>query len=281
MSSSPPVCAFPLFRKKFLSNCEWHGSETGGEGEDSQPTTSGNHPPGKPMLQLNQISLKTLDLRSLGPEDSAPSESRMRRQKMAFFEKHCSEVAPGLHISGDYVAKNLEILRASGITHIVNCVGFLYQEYFKPEMTYKTLYLQGALLPSINPGFAPFGLRGHFAHKWRIYQLSEYSCRRLRSSVCPLSACFARRLDPDTSLPYCHVRAPLPPCRASGCSLFHPACSPPFGRVLRTAIARRFLFVPRQCVAALALSAGRLTFAQPSAFLRHPLAATQTRPLRT
>jgi len=35
-----------------------------------------------------------------------PSETQMRRQKYQFFEKQCSEVAPGIYLSGDYVAKN-------------------------------------------------------------------------------------------------------------------------------------------------------------------------------
>ena len=136
-------CAYPLFRKQFLSSCEWMGSvdavEAAAAGPPSAPTLAAA---GRPAL--NSGSLRSLDLRALAPEDNAPSESRMRRQKMAFFEKHCSEVAEGLCIAGDYVARSVDVLRAHGITHIVNCVGFLYQEYWRPEMAYKTLYLQGA-----------------------------------------------------------------------------------------------------------------------------------------
>lgn len=67
----------------------------------------------------------------------------MRREKFAFFEKRCSEVADGLFVGGETVAKSREILRQSGITHVVNCVGFIYPEYFKDELTYRTLRLQG------------------------------------------------------------------------------------------------------------------------------------------
>lgn len=147
--SNQPVCAFPLFRKTFLSTCEWQDNEADHKDSstsascNNQTTAAPSHP--RPMLQLNQINLQTLDLRSLGTEESPPSETRLRRQKMALFEKHCSEVYPGLHISGEYVAKNLDVLRQNGITHIVNCVGYMYQEYFKPEIQYKTLYLHGAL----------------------------------------------------------------------------------------------------------------------------------------
>ncbi len=66
------------------------------------------------------------------------------RQKFQFFEKQCSEVADGLFLSGDWVAKNREVLQQHGITHVVNCVGFICKEYFKSELGYKTYFLQGA-----------------------------------------------------------------------------------------------------------------------------------------
>ncbi|EFJ42833.1 MAP kinase phosphatase 1 [Volvox carteri f. nagariensis] len=91
---------------------------------------------------LQRPALRTLDLRSLPVEDAAPSETQLRRQKYLFFEKHCSEVSAGLFLSGDYVAKNRETLRQAGVTHVLNCVGFICKEYFKDELTYKTLYLQ-------------------------------------------------------------------------------------------------------------------------------------------
>ncbi|PNW79482.1 hypothetical protein CHLRE_09g416950v5 [Chlamydomonas reinhardtii] len=103
-----------------------------------QPSTSTASSPGS----FNKPALKSLDLRSLPVEDAAPSETQLRRQKYLFFEKHCSEVSPGLFLSGDYVAKNRETLRQAGVTHVLNCVGFICKEYFKEELTYKTLYLQ-------------------------------------------------------------------------------------------------------------------------------------------
>lgn len=104
----------------------------------------------------------------------------MRREKFAYFEKRCSEVAichlmrlqrmeinltgmwmwpaveatlltsrlllqvsEGLFLGSEAVAKNREILVQSSITHVINCVGFIYPEYFKDELVYKTLRLQG------------------------------------------------------------------------------------------------------------------------------------------
>jgi hypothetical protein len=75
--------------------------------------------------------------------DGPPSELQARREKYAFFEKHCSEVADGIFLGSDVVARNRETLRAAKITHVINCVGFLYPAYFKDELTYLVLYLQG------------------------------------------------------------------------------------------------------------------------------------------
>ncbi len=91
-----------------------------------------------------------LDLRSLSRSDGPPSELQARREKYAFFEKQCSEVADGLFLGSDVVARNREVLRAAGITHVINCVGFLYPAYFQGELTYLVLYLQGGLFSETN-----------------------------------------------------------------------------------------------------------------------------------
>ncbi|KAG2483604.1 hypothetical protein HYH03_017546 [Edaphochlamys debaryana] len=104
---------------------------------DGAPSSSATSP-----STFQRPALRTLDLRSLPAEDSAPSETQLRRQKYLYFEKHCSEVSPGLFLSGDYVAKNRDTLRQAGVTHVLNCVGFICKEYFPEELTYKTLFLQ-------------------------------------------------------------------------------------------------------------------------------------------
>lgn len=54
------------------------------------------------------------------------------------------QVADGLYVSGAAVAQDRAILAENSITHVVNCVGALYQEYFKNDgIAYKTLWLQG------------------------------------------------------------------------------------------------------------------------------------------
>jgi hypothetical protein len=55
------------------------------------------------------------------------------------------QVADGLFVSGEAVARDRAILAAHGISHVVNCVGQLYPEFFARDgIVYKTLWLQGA-----------------------------------------------------------------------------------------------------------------------------------------
>lgn len=66
----------------------------------------------------------------------------VKREKIAFFDKECSKVAEHVYLGGDAVAKDREILKQHGITHILNCVGFVCPEYFKADFVYRTLWLQ-------------------------------------------------------------------------------------------------------------------------------------------
>ncbi|XP_076923164.1 protein-tyrosine-phosphatase MKP1-like [Bidens hawaiensis] len=65
-----------------------------------------------------------------------------KREKIAFFDKKCSKVADHIFLGGDAVAKDKNILKQHGITHILNCVGFTCPEYFKQDFVYRTLWLQ-------------------------------------------------------------------------------------------------------------------------------------------
>ncbi|CAI0390257.1 unnamed protein product [Linum tenue] len=69
-------------------------------------------------------------------------EFQFKREKLAFFDKECSRIADHIYLGSDAVAKNREVLRQNGITHVLNCVGFVSPEYFKDDLVYKTLWLQ-------------------------------------------------------------------------------------------------------------------------------------------
>ncbi|PHU18553.1 hypothetical protein BC332_14248 [Capsicum chinense] len=65
-----------------------------------------------------------------------------RSEKIAFFDKECSKVAEHVFLGGDAVAKDKDILKQNGITHALNCVGFVCPEYFKSDFVYQTLWLR-------------------------------------------------------------------------------------------------------------------------------------------
>ncbi|KAJ6834624.1 protein-tyrosine-phosphatase MKP1 isoform X1 [Iris pallida] len=73
---------------------------------------------------------------------SAAAAASTSINQIALFDKECSKVADHIYVGGDSVARNRDILRAHGITHVLNCVGFVCPEYFKPDLVYKTLWLQ-------------------------------------------------------------------------------------------------------------------------------------------
>lgn len=74
--------------------------------------------------------------------DKPPREFEFKKDKLAFFDKECSRIAEHVYLGSDAVAKNRDILRQNGITHVLNCVGFVCPEYFKNDLVYKTLWLQ-------------------------------------------------------------------------------------------------------------------------------------------
>ena len=81
---------------------------------------------------------------SIRPYDSGQptKDFQFKRDKLAFFDKECSRIAEHIYLGSETVAKNHELLRQKGITHVLNCVGFLCPEYFKSDFVYKTLWLQ-------------------------------------------------------------------------------------------------------------------------------------------
>ncbi|KAJ3676648.1 hypothetical protein LUZ60_004060 [Juncus effusus] len=130
-SCLPPLQ--PLFIAK-PSLDEWPkaGSDDLGEWPNNPPTpgasTNGGPPRGGDGLRL--------DLSTIRPSHGG------KKEQIAFFDKECSKVADHIYLGGDSVAKNREILRKNGITHVLNCVGFVCPEYFKTDLIYKTLWLQ-------------------------------------------------------------------------------------------------------------------------------------------
>ncbi|CAI9785126.1 unnamed protein product [Fraxinus pennsylvanica] len=74
--------------------------------------------------------------------DQPPREFEFKKDKLAFFNKECSRILDHIYLGSDAIAKSREILQQNGITHVLNCVGFVCPEYFKNELVYKTLWLR-------------------------------------------------------------------------------------------------------------------------------------------
>ncbi|KAJ1690337.1 hypothetical protein LUZ63_014492 [Rhynchospora breviuscula] len=113
---------------------EWPraGSDDLGEWPNNPPTpgaANGSVPRGGDGLKLDLSSIPR------------PSHGG-KKEQIAFFDKECSKVADHIYLGGDWVARNREVLRQNGITHILNCVGFVCPEYFKSDFVYRTLWLQ-------------------------------------------------------------------------------------------------------------------------------------------
>ncbi|RLN30995.1 protein-tyrosine-phosphatase MKP1 [Panicum miliaceum] len=130
-SCLPPLQPLAITRR---SLDEWPKAGSDDVGEWPNPTTPGaSKVDGGPSSAKPGEGLR-LDLSSL--------RSQGRKDQIAFFDKECSKVAAHVYLGGDAVAKNRDILRKNGITHVLNCVGFVCPEYFKSDLVYRTLWLQ-------------------------------------------------------------------------------------------------------------------------------------------
>lgn len=131
-SCLPPLQPLAIARRSLE---EWPRAGSDDIGEWPLPST----PSGRDSSS-NSERLK-LDLSNIhkNPEING---GLVRREKIAFFDKECSKVAEHVYLGGDAVAKDKDILKQNGITHVLNCVGFVCPEYFKSDFVYRTLWLQ-------------------------------------------------------------------------------------------------------------------------------------------
>ncbi|GLT50892.1 hypothetical protein SLA2020_243470 [Shorea laevis] len=128
-SCLPPLQPLSIARRSFD---EWPKASSDDLGEWPQPPTpSGNK--SSERLKLDLSSIQRNPDKNGGP---------VKRDKIAFFDKECSKVAEHIYLGGDAVARDRDILKKNGITHVLNCVGFLCSEYFKDDFVYRTLWLQ-------------------------------------------------------------------------------------------------------------------------------------------
>ncbi|XWS75033.1 hypothetical protein CRYUN_Cryun01aG0050500 [Craigia yunnanensis] len=128
-SCLPPLQPLSIARR---SLDEWPKAGSDDVGEWPQPSTpSGNKSGERLKLDLSSIQ-----------RNNDKNGGLLKRDKIAFFDKKCSKVAEHIYLGGDAVARDREILKQNGITHVLNCVGFVCPEYFKADFVYRTLWLQ-------------------------------------------------------------------------------------------------------------------------------------------
>ncbi|KAJ6828630.1 protein-tyrosine-phosphatase MKP1 isoform X1 [Iris pallida] len=158
-------------KKIYWRSASWSSSRSDGGSlipDSSKPPSNGHHhrsgipnPPLTPRSKTRSSLLPPLSIarRSLDewpkpgsddlgewphrpPTPSSSSEPNTSKNQIALFDKECSKVADHVYLGGDSVARNRDILRRHGITHVLNCVGFVCPEYFRSDLVYKTLWLQ-------------------------------------------------------------------------------------------------------------------------------------------
>ena len=131
-SCLPPLQPLSIARR---SLDEWPKAGSDDIGEwPGPPTPSGRDMnKGGERLKLDMSVIQTNSDRNGG---------FVKKDKIAFFDKECSKVAEHIYLGGDAVAKDRDILKKNGITHVLNCVGFVCPEYFKADFVYRTLWLQ-------------------------------------------------------------------------------------------------------------------------------------------
>lgn len=125
--SSPSLPPLQVNRPSFD---QWPKPGSDDLGEWPHPSTPGGRPPAAATKFAGDLKVDLPSLPSYGG-----------RHRIARFDKECSKVADHIYVGGDAVARDREILRQNGITHILNCVGSSCSEYFKPDLVYKTLWL--------------------------------------------------------------------------------------------------------------------------------------------
>ncbi|KAK4758033.1 hypothetical protein SAY87_019334 [Trapa incisa] len=112
---------------------DWPKAGSDDLGEWSQPPTPSGKNRGGERLKLDISAIQR------NPDKNG---GLVKREKIAFFDKECSKVAEHIYLGGDAVAKDRDILKQNGITHVLNCVGFVCPEYFRADFMYMTLWLQ-------------------------------------------------------------------------------------------------------------------------------------------
>lgn len=99
--------------------------------------------------ERKHISAKpNLSLADIEDDDDIRYTNRAQ-MKMEMFATAMSELYPGLFVAGDIVARDKALLKAKGITHIVNCAGNVCGNYHAEDFRYLSYFLKDSNTESI------------------------------------------------------------------------------------------------------------------------------------
>ena len=143
---------------KFSQYMESH-SEQGYLRLEPKPKSVPKLPP-KPSFSLNlnstvsreeerkQITSKpNLSLADIEEDDIR--YTNRAQMKLEMFANAMSELYPGLYVAGDIIARDKALLKAKGITHVVNCAGNVCGNYHPEEFRYLSYFLKDSNTESI------------------------------------------------------------------------------------------------------------------------------------
>lgn len=107
------------------------------------------HKPKMQSLSLEGISNKSQEPESMFAfsnineiENLDVRDTTRNELKLEFYNDKISEMAPGVFVAGQSVAKNKSLLKDKGVTHIINCAGNVVDNCFPEEFKYTTFYLK-------------------------------------------------------------------------------------------------------------------------------------------
>ena len=95
---------------------------------------------------LNITTLTSSDSPHAAASTNSPllplgNSSHDRAKRLAYYSKQCTAITDWLSVGGRAIASDLSILQAAGVTHIVNLVGDLCDNYFPDHFQYMRLFL--------------------------------------------------------------------------------------------------------------------------------------------
>ena len=96
-----------------------------------------------PGLQLNMGKIGQMDIEEKRVE-LGKSESAQRQAELDKYRGICSEILPFLFVGAEVVARDKDLMKSHGITHVVNSAGTVLDNFHPNDFAYLRLYLYDA-----------------------------------------------------------------------------------------------------------------------------------------